>query len=167
MHGFSPVESDRLGLDHLKQHQHQHQHQPLLNHGVGRGIGSSSSSNIATGHDFIKNIQQHVKGVPPPSPLSFGENRHGNAKGFATADNIAISDVSSNEQMLYFSNDNVKGNYARLSVSISSTPFIAIPYSGPYFIIFPPFCTHDQPQSQSNSASVIKRLSFYRKFIIK
>lgn len=89
VHGFSPVENERPG-DHVKQHQHQHQ-------SLGRG-----------GHDFIKSIQQHVKSVQP-----FGESRRGsNAKGLATADNIAISDVSSNEQMLYFSNDNVKGNYA-------------------------------------------------------
>lgn len=99
VHGFSPVENDRLA-DHLKQHQHQHQT-------LARG-----------GHDFIKNTQQHVKTVP------FGEIRShsssssssNSAKGLATADNIAISDVLSNEQMLYFSNengnDNVKGNYA-------------------------------------------------------
>lgn len=92
VHGFSPAENDRLG-DHLKQHQHQHQHQHQV---LSRG-----------GHDFIKNIQQHVKAAPP-----FGESHHVNAKILSTADNIAISDVSSNEQMLYFSNDNVKGNYA-------------------------------------------------------
>lgn len=84
VHGFSPVESDRLG-DHSKQHQHQH-----------------------GGHDFIRNIQQHVKSASP-----FGESHHGiSAKGLSPADNIAISDVSSSEQMIYFSNDNVKGNYA-------------------------------------------------------
>lgn len=98
VHGFSPVENDRLA-DHLKQHQHQHQT-------LARG-----------GHDFIKNTQQHVK-----TALPFGEIRShssssssNSAKGLATADNIAISDVLSNEQMLYFSNengnDNVKGNY--------------------------------------------------------
>lgn len=88
MHGFSPVESD-----HLKPHQHQHQHQPF---------------NRA--HEFGKNVQPHTKAAP------FGEIRRSSAKGLSTADNIAISDVSSNEQMLYFTNengnDNVKGNYA-------------------------------------------------------
>lgn len=84
VHGFSSVESDRLS-DHLKHnsHQHQHQHQTTLSRGPDHGT------------------------------VSFAENRRTSANGLATADNIAaISDVSSSEQMIYFTNENVKGNFS-------------------------------------------------------
>lgn len=82
MHGFSPVESDRLG-DHVKHSTHQHLHQTTL----------------SRGHDH--------------AAVSFAKNRRSSVNGLTTADNIAaISDVSSSEQMIYFTNENVKGNFS-------------------------------------------------------
>lgn len=76
------MESDRLG-DHVKHSTHQHLHQTTLSRGHDHGA------------------------------VSFAKNRRSSVSGLTTADNIAaISDVSSSEQMIYFTNENVKGNFS-------------------------------------------------------
>lgn len=95
VHGSSSPEADRLN-DHLKQ---RHQQQ-LLNHD----------------HDSIENIESHPL-LPQQKPQKYDddEQRHSNSKVLATDVDIAISDGTSNEQILYFSNlngnENVKGNF--------------------------------------------------------
>lgn len=93
VHGSSSPEADQLN-DHLKQ---RHQQQ-LLNHD----------------HDSIENIESHSL-LPQQKPQQYDEQRHSNSKVLATDVDIAISDGTSNEQILYFSNlngnENVKGNF--------------------------------------------------------